>query len=178
MVILIISDQRERKPLIDISREFAKIRIDDRPVVRKFLKILDKAEYHSPEDVLDRFGHLTDIHCLSSGCKAALLTVFRPYMITDLAECGENARDAILNFSPGGIILTSPFLTAVGYDDPACDVCCNGYRFRNLLELNEYLTRWYPFSMDRMGSNTSEVSTVHGEAEATCFPIAGSGVSE
>lgn len=134
------------RPSIDIDMEFDKISIEKTPSVEKFLKILDNAIYKSPSQFIDCFNTTLDIDCLSTGCKTALLALFRPDLLIDLTECGDNARSAILNFITEGNIISPPFLLPIIYpfSEPTCDVELNSYRFTKFKALSNYLYDEYP----------------------------------
>lgn len=133
---------------IDVDEEFAKITLEDRPVVRKILEKLEGGTYCTPSYIQDRFGYRLSVSKLSTGCKAALLTVFRPDMEINLNECGHNAIGCILNFVTEGrvVVCTNICRASVYYDDDdlRCDVALNGYRFTDITRLNDYLTDYYP----------------------------------
>ncbi len=107
---------------MDIDIEFDKLRIEDRPVVRKILNKLEQGSYHSPYDFCDRFGDLLDISCLCTGTKAALLVLFRPDEEINLIGCGYNAIGNILNFVRDGhvVVHSDICLASVCYDDSDC----------------------------------------------------------
>ena len=133
---------------IDVEAEFAKISMEDRPVVRTILEKLEGGTYCTPGYFQDRFGHKLSVSKLSTGCKAALLTVFRPDMEINLNEGGHNAIGCILNYVTEGRVVASTniCLASVYYDDDdlQCDVSLNGYRFTDITKLNDYLTDYYP----------------------------------
>ena len=158
MLHLRISDEQSN---IDINKEFHKLIIDDRPVVHKILNKLEQGKYHSPYDFYDRFGCLLDISCLSSGAKAAFVTLFNPEMEINLAECGYNAIGMILNFLRDGhvVVHSDICLASVYYDesDRACDVALDGYRFTDIARLNEYIREYFPAPFPYLYDNVEEL---------------------
>ncbi len=63
---------------IDVEAKFEKVAIEDRPVVRKILEKLEGGTYCTLRYFCGIYEHKLDISHLSTGCKAALLTVFAP----------------------------------------------------------------------------------------------------
>ena len=170
---------------MDIDREFDRVRIEDRPVVRKILNKLEQGSYHSPYDFCDRFGDLLDISCLCTGTKAALLVLFRPDEEINLIGCGYNAIGNILNFVRDGhvVVHSDICLASVCYDDSdcACDVALDGYRFTDIARLNEYITEYYPAPFPYLYDNVEELEphdlSVYEELfQGTRFPPPGTRV--
>ena len=133
-------------PVMDIEEEFLKLKLEDTPLVRKLINVIDKGTYYNETSFLDRFGLKSSIDFLSTGCKAALLVALVPNLLVDLRECGYNARDAIIHHCTNGkVVMDFPLIT-IAYDrtDDSCDVAVNGYRITTVSRLNTYLCDEWP----------------------------------
>lgn len=146
---------------VDVDAEFEKITISDGPIVRKIFEKLECGTFLTPRYFCDRFGYRISISNLSTGCKAALLTVFRPDMEINLNECGYNAIGCILNYVTEGSIVVSKNIcfASVYYDDDdlQCDVALNGYRFTDISKLNDYITDYYPAPLPYLYNGIEEL---------------------
>lgn len=141
-----------KRIIYDIEDEFNTVLIKPTDLTKKLLKDIDKGIYDSENTFIDRFGVRLYTSELSTGCKAALLTEYRPDCIIDTKECGFNARDAIIqNCTTGGVIIHNTGMTFdFEKDNDKCDVCLDGYRFRTVDRLNKFIQdeMWDKESMD------------------------------
>lgn len=140
-------DSVKEKIITDVENEFKKIELKDTPLARKLLKEIEHGEYDTEVTFRDRFGVRLYTSELSTGCKAALLTEYRPDYVIDTVECGFNARDAIIhNCKTGSVIIYNTGRTFTLPKQDSCDVCLDGYRFVTVDRLNRYIQdeEWCP----------------------------------
>lgn len=82
----------------------------------RMLKEIDDAVYQSSSTFIGKFIPDAGLFytCLSTGCKTALNVHYNPDVCFDLFECGNNAKNSILNLSNGNVLLDSmPLITGV-----------------------------------------------------------------
>ena len=77
------------------------------PEIQYVMKKIDGADYISKRDMRDRFGNLTSIENLSTGCKSIINCINYPQYIVNCIECGRNAIDLIIHRTTGNILLQS-----------------------------------------------------------------------
>lgn len=132
---------KDKEIITDVEDEFNTIALQDTPLTRKLLKEIEQGQYDTEFTFIDRFGVRLYTSELSSGCKTALLTEYRPDCIIDTRSCGFNARDAIIsNCTTGSVIVYNTDMTFYPGDGiDSCDVCLDGYRFRTVERLNRYI---------------------------------------
>ncbi len=137
--------------ITDVEREF-----DNLKLTGSFLEnlVINKIELGSFKDALhftDRFGDKLPINFMSTGCKAALVVLNNPDKLVDLKECGLNARDTIITYLDGNVLLTFSTITFYNenfHDKNNIKVCLDNYVFTNLDRLNYYLTDERPYVPD------------------------------
>lgn len=137
--------------IIDVEFEFRTVELKDTPLTRKLLREIEKGQFDTGMTFIDRFGVRLFTSELSTGCKAALLTEYRPDYIIDTVECGFNARDSIIrNCTKGSVIVYNTGRTFSLPEPDICDVCLDGYRFRTVERLNRYIQdeEWDRENMD------------------------------
>lgn len=128
--------------IFDIDKEFASTLVEDLPQIRNIMKEIDSASYVNSREFIDRFGKHLYIDRLSTGCKAAILVVLKPYAVIDTRECGLNARDAIIyNCSNGRIVFYGMGTTikSFGRDNEDIDVIYRGKNYCDVDKLNEVI---------------------------------------
>lgn len=134
----------------DIEKLFAKTRIADTPINRKIIETIEQGEYNDEHSFIDRFKYKLYNSELSTGCKAALCVANNPDKIIDTIECGNNARDAIINFCTKGNIIYYDNCITISHmkGQSTIDVKLDGYRFTTVSRLNDYIQDERPFSPD------------------------------
>ena len=93
---------------------------------QKIVETIDKVKYAGNRKFKSKFmkGTLVDSSELSTGCKTALNIFTFPDKIFNLAECGENALQVIMNMKHGKAYMNYAFLTD-GFNNQI-DVIING----------------------------------------------------
>lgn len=134
-------DQTDLPVEHDVENLFLRTRLKDTPVNRKLIEVIEKGTYKDESSFVDRFGYKLWKSELSTGCKAALCVANHPDKIIDTAECGFNARDAIINYCKEGNILyyDDGLTVAKARDMEHIDVVVNGEKCETVLEFNQYV---------------------------------------
>lgn len=128
-------------PTMDIDGEFYSYEIKDSPVNRILLQEIEQATYCDEMSFIDRFGYKLPKEFMSTGCKAALL-VANTDIEVDLAECGPNAKGAIIQHVKSGKAIMPSVTSYIPYDEDICkpiEVQLDGYRFTDMGRLNRYI---------------------------------------
>lgn len=135
------AEQSGKVVVHDVESAFCQLRLSNDDVTKKLLKSIEKARLLDSERVRDRFGTAIYISEISTGCKAALCTHYLPECVIDTIECGENARDAIVNFLSEGSIIFYYDDAEVGKmnDSGNIDVECDGVKIKSIREFNKHL---------------------------------------
>ena len=76
------------------------------PTIRAIMKKIDGADYESGMDVRSRFGNITSMENLSTGCKTMINIVNHPEAVINCIECGDNVLHKIIQMTEGNILLT------------------------------------------------------------------------
>lgn len=135
------AEQSGKVIIHDVESAFCQLRLSNDDVTKQLLKSIEKASILDSERVIDRFGTAMYISEISTGCKAALCAYYLSNCIIDTIECGENARDAIVNFLNDGSIIFYYDDAEIGRmnDSGIIDVECDGINVKSIRELNRYL---------------------------------------
>ena len=76
------------------------------PTIRAIMKKIDGADYVSGMDMRSRFGNITSMKNLSTGCKTMINIVNHPEAVINCTECGDNVLHKIIQMTEGNILLT------------------------------------------------------------------------
>lgn len=139
---------REENIIIDSEVAFRLITLRGTNLERTLISEIEQGSYVDSAFFIDRFGYKLPISELSTGCKTALVVANSPDRVVDLAECGNNARDAIIRNVKNGRILLSYNGVDIFYSgdgDVEVDLCAEDvYRFTSLWRFNYYLNHEFP----------------------------------
>lgn len=150
MVEVIIDNDQELgfDHISDVEAAFKTVRLTGTETERSIIHSIDNATYLSETSFKDRFGYKLHMSELSTGCKAALVTLHNQETWIRLIECGDNARDAIL-------CLIDRCKVIMGYNDVTidykkygkenCNVLMGKYLFKKFDRLNVYLDHEMPY---------------------------------
>ena len=133
-------------PHMDIERVFDLTfeTIEDTPMNRAIIEIIEHGQYLNGCEFIDRFGNTLYYDYLSTGSKAALLAANTDLEV-DLIEAGMNVWDfLVLNLDHGNIIV---YETGRSFKYPKgakVDVQCDGYHFTTMSKFNKYLLDEWP----------------------------------
>ncbi len=75
------------------------------PLIKNIMKSIDKAEYLQGMDMRSKFGNITSMENLSTGCKTIINIVNHPEAIINCIECGDNVLHKILRYLKTGNVL-------------------------------------------------------------------------
>lgn len=129
----------------DIEKLFSQLKLHGTEQERKVIEQIDKGKYLDEISFIDRFGYKLYVSELSTGCKAALCVLNFPDKIIDLLECGNNARDVIINTCKEGTIITSDNAVTIKDLGQEINVCLDEYRLTSVKRLNQYVNCERPF---------------------------------
>ena len=73
--------------------------------IKKIMKSIDNAEYIQGMDMRSRYGNITSMENLSTGCKTAINIINHPELIIDCVECGDNVLHKIIKSCNKGNVL-------------------------------------------------------------------------
>ena len=76
------------------------------PTIRAIMKKIDGADYVSGMDMRSRFGNITSMENLSTGCKTMINIVNHLEAVINCIECGDNVLHKIIQMTEGNILLT------------------------------------------------------------------------
>ena len=79
------------------------LKVDDRII--RVMKSIDNAEYLQDTDMRSRFGNITSMENLSTGCKTVINILNHPDLIINCVECGDNVLHEIFCYIKRGNIL-------------------------------------------------------------------------
>lgn len=134
--------------IVDPEVAFRLLTLSGSNTERTLISEIEQGQYLDSAFFVDRFGCKLPISELSTGCKTAIVVSKCPESLVDLAECGNNARDAIIrNIKEGRILLSYNGMDIyyAGDEDVAVDLCVEGvYRFTSLWRFNYYLNHEFP----------------------------------
>ena len=75
------------------------------PLIRNIMKSIDGAKYLQGMDMRSKFGNITSMENLSTGCKTVINIVNHPEAIINCIECGDNVLHKILRHLKMGNVL-------------------------------------------------------------------------
>ena len=75
--------------------------------VKKIIKKIDDAEYLQGIDIRSRYGNITSLENLSTGCKTLINVVAYPESVVSCEECGNNVLQEIFKLKKGNIFLSA-----------------------------------------------------------------------
>lgn len=131
--------------IMNAEQAFAMSAIRGDAVDRTLIKMIEKGEYLSPYEFIDRFGYKLSTLYMSTGCQAALAVHNRPDLVISCIEAGDNALSEIIKYCGSGTIIIPnrqfAFCT-VGKDD--IDVLYRGHRYTSFNRFAYYMYDEWP----------------------------------
>lgn len=108
---------------------FNSVQLKDNEITRCILQYIDKAQYSSPYTFISRDSTLGDLNksLLSTGCKTILNILYNPNICFDIAECGQNALEALSLLDSGIVYWDKPTLFLL--HDTDCNILYNGKQY-------------------------------------------------
>lgn len=129
----------------DVERAFGELEIPTNDLIKQAIADIDHGKMIDSYSILDRFGYKLRISEISTGAKAAILTILQPDKVINLWGVGLNCRDwIVLNVPNGQVMMRYPNIS-IAYPDSALgkkiDVEIDGYnkRFTGIEELVRYI---------------------------------------
>lgn len=129
----------------DVERAFGELEIPTNDLIKQAIADIDHGKMIDSYSIIDRFGYKLRISEISTGAKAAILTILQPDKVINLWEVGLNCRDwIVLNVPNGQVMMRYPNIS-IAYPDSALekkiDVEIDGHnkRFTGIEELVRYI---------------------------------------
>ena len=73
-------------------------------LIKRIMKDIDGAEYVSEMDMRSRYGNITSMENLSTGCKTVINIINHPEAVINCIECGNNILHKILQLNEGNVL--------------------------------------------------------------------------
>ena len=132
----------------DIEAYFSTVELTGTIEEKLAINKIDLGTYKNSTQFEDRFNVTLYTDELSTGCKACLLVLNKPNDVISLKECGDNAVTAIVHLCHDGtIVLRKDQMYSFGWfhkDYANIDVLINGYSFKSIDRLKDYMDNEYP----------------------------------
>lgn len=140
-VIRLKSTKEKYQTRTDINKMFDMVQVKGTEKERLALKIIDKADYKSEFEVIDRFGDKISIDNISTGCKAVIVVLNSKEPVSTI-ECGMNALSTIFSLCDNGTVyvrdIWDKFPEVVSSDKVNIEI--DGRQFKSFKAFNDY---WY-----------------------------------
>lgn len=120
---------------IDFEREF----------IQEIIKSVDHVTYIGNHRILSKFEEnlAISVRELSTGCKTAINVSSFPARIFSVAECGDNALQAIFNLSGGGIHIPSFVIPRQFHNRIEVNIDSEKYIVQNNIQLESILYQYF-----------------------------------
>ena len=136
--------------LDDVNAWFYYITLDGCAYDKVILRGIEKGEYLSNTEFLDRFGRPLPRNFMSTGSKCSLLVYHNPGSLVNGIELGRNALKELLEHSDRGHLLlpAKNFGMSCKTTNSTIDVVCKGKHYTSLHELAVYMMEDAPYEAE------------------------------